>query len=289
MALRPLFTCVRFFDRVEAVAKKETRLAVASTINPEFRTTGTDVQIKVHESMISNYLDPLFAGKTFSKTDLENEIQSILGENSELFSGTAAAEDVREVEEFRISFSDIRPIQVVFADNRLSVVITGTKFEQGDDAIKTSLTIKVAFKIVGRGGKLFIQLDGNPEIDLAEDEKPDAESVAFARILERKLEEAAEESQGQGIELPSNLIPRLDVLKEVDVVNSLQLGLLETKDGWLYLGWNNGGGLVSTPAIWNEIVIENFEELYLPERLPILEGQSNSILEQPIEVEDTAN
>ena len=270
-ALLPQIYLRSFSDRVEAVAKKDTRSAFGATINPSFRTAGSDVQLKLHESMISNYLDLVFAGRTFTNDDLEAEIKAF-AKDTDLLGGAAAGDE--EIEDFKISFPKVRPIQIEFSENRINVIVTGTRFEQGDNAIKTSLTIKLSFKVVGRDGKLFLQPQGTPEIDLSEGEEPGADSIAFAKILEKRLGEAVESSGSEGIELPSNLIPDVPQLKGVDVINSLQLGLFEMQDGWLYLGWNYQGGTVSTPGIWNELTIEEFEPLYLPEGEP-------ELIEQP--------
>ena len=268
-----------FSDRIEVVAKKETRTAVAATVSPGFRSAGADVQVKLHESMISNYLDPIFAGREFTKADLENEIKSFAGDASSVFGDSG---DEADVEDFKISFPKTRPVQVVFADNRLTVIITGSRFEQGDNFIKTSLTIKLSFKVVSRNGKLLLEPQGNPEIDLAEEEEPSAESIAFARILEKKLAEAAETSAEKEIELPANLIPPVDALKDVEIVKSMQLGLFEMHDGWLYLGWNYQGGVISTPAIWSELIVNDFDQQYRPEGQPDSDEQIQLVVPELI-------
>ena len=278
-----------FSDRIEAVAKKDTRIAIGAPVNPGFRTAGSDVQLKLHDSMLSNYLDIYFAGRTFSQSELEAEIKSVAGD-AEIFSAAKPDEDEdedAEVEEFKISFPKVRPIQIKFADNRLGVTITGTRFEQGENAIATKLEIKLSLKLVNRNGKLFLKFEGAPEIDLSEDEEPDAESIAFGKILEERLAEAFEKSDNKGIELPPNLIPSIPQLDRIDVIKSLQLGLLELEDGWLYLGWNYQGGSVSTPAIWNEFVVEEFDQLYLPDEspAPVIESESTTTLYPVLEGE----
>ncbi len=273
-----------FSNRVEVVAKKDARIAISAPANPTFQTAGSDVQIKLHDSLPSIYLDPIFAGKTFTQSELEAEVKSFVGDADVFAAAKSAAEDAVEedVEEFKISFQDIRPIQFEFSDNRLGVVINGSRFEQGENAIRTNLSIKLAFKVVSRNGKLFIKADGTPEIDLSEGEEPDAESIAFAKILEKRIAEAAEASGGEGFELPSNLLPSLPQLSGLEFINALQLGLLELRDGWLYLGWNYQGGSVNTPAIWNEYVVQEFDPLYLPDGAPILEQpQDDSVLIDP--------
>ena len=266
-----------FSQRIEAVVKKDTRHAFAAPNHPTYQVAGSDVQLKIHESLPSNYLDPIFAGKEFTQAELLEELKSYTGDLD--FEIPEPDEDAEPVEEFTVRFAEIRPIQIEFTDNRLGITITGTRFEQGERAITTSVAIKLKFKIVNRDGKLFIKPDGTPEIDLAEGEEPGAESIAFAKILEEQLADLVKESGQEGFELPPNLIPSIPQLKDVSLLQSLQLGLLETRDGWLYVGWNWQGGTLNTPAIWNEVVVNEFDPLYLPDLAPPPEDESVLIVE----------
>lgn len=267
-ALLPQLYFRSFTGRVEAVAKKDTRFALGATTAPIFQSAGSDVQVKLHESMLSNYLDLVFAGRTFTKSDFENELKS-LGVDVELAEPEAEdaedgdeAEESEEVEDFKITFAKVRPVQLVFDENVLQVQITGSRFEQGDNRIKAGVIAKIRLKVVSRDGKLILEPVAAPEIDLAEDQEPDAESIAFAKILEERLAKAFDEAESLGVELPANLIPDLGDASDPELLRSMQLGLLELRDGWLYLGWNWQGGIVSTPAIFSELVINEYPEVF---------------------------
>ena len=231
------------------------------------------MQVKLHDSMLSNYLDLFFerfGGRKVSQSELMKELKTFAGD-ADLFpmpKSDGDGDDEEEVEEFNITFPTVRPVQVRFADNRFGVTVTGTRFEQGENAITTSLAITLSFKVVNRNGKLFLKPEGPPEIELSEGEEPDAKSIAFSKILEERLGELFEASDSKGIELPANLLPAIPQLENVDLIKSLQLGLLEFRDGWLYLGWNYQGGSTNTPAIWNEVVVEQFDSLYHPDAMP---------------------
>jgi len=244
-----------FSQRIEAVAKKDTRFALAANTHPSFRTAGSDAGLRLHESMLSNYLDAIFAGRSFTKADFEEEFKSF-GFEGDLFPEPEDGDE--EIEDFKITFAKVRPIQLLFSDNELGVRITGSRFEQGDNSIEASVTLEAKLRIVNRGGKLILEPAGLPEINLAEDQEPDAGSIAFAKILEDRIAEALREADDIGFELPANLIPSIESLGTVEALNSMQLGLLELTDGWLYLGWNWQGGIVSTPAIKNTWEVEHY-------------------------------
>ncbi len=277
-----------FSQRIEAVAKKDTRFALGSTSQPMFQTAGSDVQLKLHESMLSNYLDLVFAGRSFTKADFEEELES-LGISDDLF---APGEDGKEVEDFKITFPEVRPVQLLFKDNRIGVQITGSRFEQGENSIKTNVTIDLKARVVSRNGKLLIKLEGPPEIDFAQGQEPDAESIAFVKILEERLADAFKASPEVSYELPPNLIPAIDNPQLSGVLSSMHLGLLELNDGWLYLGWNWQGGIVNTPAVWNELVIEDMNPLYLEDALqsPVESVEESSVLiGEPLLEADTSS
>jgi hypothetical protein len=257
-----------FHDRIEAVAKKDTQFSLAATTQPVLQTAGSDVQLRLHESMLSNYLDLLFAGKSFTRDELIAEAEELLG-RKDLVPKDELAD---EVEDFKITFPRTRPVQVEFANSRLGVTITGSRFEQGDRSITTTVVAKLSFKVVNRNGKLFLVLAGSPQIELSKDEDPSAESIAFAKVLEKRITESAAESGEAAFELPPNLIPEVEALDGIDVVDSLQLGLLKLEQGWLYLGWNYQFGVVDTPAIWNEMTIQGYDSMRL-EGSSVLESE----------------
>ena len=269
-----------FSQRIEVVAKKDSRVAFGATSNPTFQTAGSDIQLKLHDSMLSNYLDAIFSGRRMGPEDVVAEINAFAGEEAIVLPTDSSDAGV---EDFKITFAKVRPVQIEFADNRLGVTVSGTRFELGDDSYKTSVSINLKFKLVNRNGKLLVVIDGKPDINLSEDQDPDAESIAFAKILEERLGEAVEESKDAGFELPANLIPSVPQLSNVKLIQSLQLGLFEINNGWLYVGWNWQGGSVNTPGIWNEVVINNFDPLYLPDSQPILndENAEDSVIVLP--------
>ena len=243
-----------FSQRVEAVAKKDTRFALAANSHPSFRVAGSDAGLRLHESMLSNYLDAIFAGRSFTQSDFEDEFKSY-GFEADLF---PEPEEGEEIEDFKITFAKVRPIQLLFANNELSVRITVSRFELGDNVINASVTLEATLRIINRDGKLIITPARLPEINLAEGQEANAESIAFAKILEDRIAEALKEAPDLGFELPPNLIPSIDAVNNIDAIRSLQLGLLELNGGWLYLGWNWNGGIVNTPAIWGPWDVEDF-------------------------------
>ncbi len=254
----PLFVRTRH-DRIELVGRKTNQGSLASPSAPRHHGRQDEIAASVHETMITNFLDPVFAGKTFTNAELRAEVQERFGfELSEPDnSGDQAeendeADDVKatEAEDFSITFARVRPIQLEFKDNQLAVIVTGRRFAQGARAIRAGLRFRLAFRIVRQGGTLKLVRVGDTEVEYTDPDKKDAKLVAFRSFIEKRLNRTTETKDG--VALPDNLIPPA-MVKDRPLAQSLILNTLRLDDGWLYVGWNRSTGYVSDLAgIWDE-------------------------------------
>jgi hypothetical protein len=273
------------YDRIEVVANKDLSYRLAAINPPTEHQSGSDVQLRLHESMISNYLDLIFSGKTFTRSELAEKVKELTGDVPDMFK-EQVDEDGEVIPEFVITLAQSRPIQVTFDDNKLGVTINATRFEQGERGIDVPLVIDLKMKVVNENGKLKVKTDGLPSIKISEEDDPSFESVAFLAILEKRIAKGAEEAEKKGAqagELPPNLLPKFEDNGNAQILASLQLGLFKLDDGWLYVGWNLGGGMVETPAIWTEQIINQYDGIYTPIEAPLeTDGsESTTILVEP--------
>jgi len=233
-------------DRIEIVATKQNQGSLAAAAPALSYGSSRDVQAKVHETMLSNYLDPIFAGKTFTNKELEDE--AIKRFNLQ------TPEDQGELdpdEEFSITFSRVRPIQIEFEGNRLAVTVTGVRFSQAGRAIRAGLKFRVQFKLENVNGQLELRRDGPAAIDYLDPDKKDAKLVAFRSLIEKKLNEGLKDDEG--FPIPPNLIP-VGQLENAELAERLLLSQLRFEDGWAYIGWDYAAGgypmmPVDVPAI----------------------------------------
>ena len=241
-------------DRIEIVANKQNQGSLAASTPAMVYGVNRDVQAKVHETMLSNYTDPIFAGKTFTNKELEAEaIKRFNIDPPALDPKEDSPLDADAVpeEQFSITFSRVRPIQFEFDGNRLAVTVTGVRFAQEGRAIRAGLRFRVQFKLEDVNGQLELLRDGPAEIDYLDPDKKDAKIVAFRSLLEKKLNEGLKDDEG--IPIPRNLIP-VDQLENADVAGKLLLSQLRFENGWAYIGWEYAPGgyqslLVDVPAI----------------------------------------
>ena len=245
-----------FPSEIMLIGRKVSISSLGAQKMPGAHKAAGDVLVRIHDSMPSNFLDNIFAGKTFTNDELATELGSITGEAPDtLVDKPNAGKD----ESFSITFATVRPIQIEFEDNRFSVVVSGRSFSQGDKQINEGLKIMLRFKIVKDGEKLMFVRDGEAEIDYLEPEKKRPVTVAFRSFLIGKLnpKDGAEELSA---ELPDNLLPveEVELLQDSEIANEMLLTQCRIENGWFYLGWNRRRALdtsplsFDTPAIWDE-------------------------------------
>ena len=245
-------------QRVNVVIKQESESTLAAPNLPASFGVNPEVKLRIHDTLASNYLDPLFSGKTFTNEELADQISEITGEAPPGLTGED--EDGEPVEPFSIGFTRVRPIQVEFDGQKIRVVVSGRKFAQGDQEINAGMKIIITFKVQNDNGQLKFGRDGKVEFEYLDPERTTPALVAFRRVLDENLNKNLDTEDTQ-TDLPANFIPIKQVpeLEDSPVANKLRLVQFRSDQGWLYLGWNyesNPGEAMSwiydLPAIWKQ-------------------------------------
>jgi len=243
-------------DRINVVLKQETDATLAAPDYPQNHGVDPEVGLRIHDTLLSNYLDPLMSGKTFTSGELAIQIANITGQVPEGITGED--DDGEPVEEFSIGFTRIRPIQIEFEDQKIRVVVSGRKFAQGDQEINAGMKIIMEFKVHDDNGQLKFGRDGKVRFEFLDPKRTTPALVAFRRFLDENLnkEMAAEDTE---TDLPANFIPveLVPELAESPLAKKLRLVQFRSDRGWLYLGWNQEsspadsyGWIYDLSAIW---------------------------------------
>ncbi len=244
-----------FPSEIMIIAKKASIASLGAQKLPNGHQMPSDVLIRVHDSMPSNFLDKMFSGKTFTNEELAQELSEITGEAPDTLTDKPGAD---QSESFSITFANVRPIQIEFEDNRFRVVVSGRSFSREDTQINEALKIILAFKIASIDGKLKLVRDGDAEIDYLEPDKKRPATVAFRSFLIGKLN-PKDNAEELSADLPDNLLPidEVEQLQESEIAKELFLTQCRIENGWAYLAWNRrkstdqSSMLLDTPAIWN--------------------------------------
>ena len=244
-------------DRINVVVKQETNATLAAPDRPHEFGVNPQVSLRIHDTILSNYLDPMFSGKTFTNEELAAQIELITGEAPAGLVGEN--EDGEPVEEFSIGFTRIRPIQIEFEEQTIRVVVSGQRFSQGGNKINAGMKIMMNFKVHNEGGQLKFGRDGKVEFEFIDPKRTTPALIAFRRLLDENLNENKETDQVE-TDLPANFIPvdQVPALADSPIAKQLRLVQFRSDNGWLYLGWNREtnasepfGWIYDLPAIWN--------------------------------------
>jgi len=222
--------------RINLVGKKASKWNLASSGFPLSFAENQDIELRVHDSLPTNYVEPIFRGKTFTNEELANLFKEMFqSEDNPLVAGDADEND----ESFSITFSNVRPVQFFFDNDRLSVVVSATRFTRERRSINAGLTITLTFQIINDQGKLFLIREGQAELDYIEGQEKSAELVAFRSLLNSKLN-PPDQTEEVKVELPDNLLPvdKIEALKDRPEAKNVLLSQCRIADGWIYLGWN---------------------------------------------------
>ena len=243
-------------QRVNVVIKEESDSTLAAPTYPGNFGINSQVQFRIHDTLASNYLDPLFSGKTFSNEELADKLEQLTGEAPPGLTGEN--EDGEPIEEFSIGFTRIRPIEFEFEDQKIRVVVSGRKFSQGKQQINAGMKIILTFKVRDDNGQLKFGRDGKVEFEFIDPKRTTPALIAFRRLLDENLNKDLDNEETE-TEIPDNFIPidQVPELAESPIAKKLRLVQFRSDKGWLYFGWNLESNLGDSstwtydlPAIW---------------------------------------
>ncbi len=225
-------------EQINLVARRFSNWNLAAPNLPMQLPHSNDIDVRIHETLATNYLEPLFRGKTYTNDELADLFKESFQSDGFTIGANEGKADQDPVP-FSITFSNVRPVQFQFEENRFEIVVSATRFTQERRSINAGLTITIRFKIVEQDGELFLFRDGPADLDYIEGQEKSAELVGFRSMLNTRLNPENQE-EFEKIPLPDNLLPlqQVDALKDRPEAKNILLSQCRLDAGWLYLGWN---------------------------------------------------
>jgi hypothetical protein len=223
-------------NAVRGLINKTDTFRLGATTAPQTASQPLDVQFQLHESLLTNFADPLLAGKTFSNRELAEQVEAATNKVPEFL-----AEKEGE-EPWSIRFPPTQAVRVEIEDQQLHVFITGRSFTRGDNNIRGGLIIQVTFAVVNENGRWYVDRVGDVVINYEDPSEVTAPLSAFKNFLEKKVNTPPETdgpTPEERFELPANLIPLEQIAdtKNRELASKLILTQFTGDEGWLHLGW----------------------------------------------------
>ncbi|WP_372894927.1 hypothetical protein [Stieleria sp.] len=209
-----------------ATIRKNNQLAAPTP--PPAITETNDATVQIHESLIDNTVGALLAGRTMTRSELQ-QLASKTKRGAEI---QAAAEDEEEEPEFEIDFHDSRPIIFEARDGKLRIGIQGTRFAQGSRELKRLLEIVAVYEpTTTESGEVVLQRVGETEINFPGTKRLSVGQAGLRGSIKKGFAKA----------FPETLMDRPWIIPADVQVPALQ-GLnfrprsFDARDGWLTLG-----------------------------------------------------
>jgi hypothetical protein len=136
---------------------------LAAPTPPPAVTESHEATLQLHESVIENTLGATLAGRTMTRSELQ-ELASRTGRGGDQQDPPSDAQE--EESEFEIDFDRSRPIIFEARDGQLRIGIRGTRFAQGSRELKRQLEIAAVYRPVRtESGNLLLDRVGEVEIN----------------------------------------------------------------------------------------------------------------------------
>ncbi|MCG8583608.1 MAG: hypothetical protein MI757_02740 [Pirellulales bacterium] len=185
---------------------------------------GSDLAVRVHETMLNNLTARVLAGNTYTDEELKETLKNLTGKVPE------ELQDNEDKDPWSITFTKVRPMICGFDDEHFTLVIQGSKYTSGEKEYK-SMNISVKYKMekTDKGSKLtrvgeiqFAPPGHKPGKTLS------AGQIALRTILQKKLKNVFKPViESDGLEFSGRL----------KKVGKLRLSQLASDDGWMTLAW----------------------------------------------------
>ena len=211
-------------DKLQITALQASSSQIAAPTAAPALDDGSDLAVRIHESLLNNLAARTLAGNTYNDDQLKATLKDLTGKVPE------ELKNDQDKDPWSITFERTRPVIFEFDGQHFSLTIRGREFTSGDRKYK-AMNISVKYKIekTSKGSKLtrvgdiqFAPPGHKPGKTLS------AAQIALRTILQKKLKNAFKpviESDG------------LQLKGQFEKVGKLRLAQLASDGGWLTLAW----------------------------------------------------
>ncbi|MCA9140303.1 MAG: hypothetical protein KDB00_26210 [Planctomycetales bacterium] len=210
-----------------ATVRKDNQLA--APLPPPPVRVENDATIQLHESIVDNTIGTLLAGRTMTRTELE-QMAKKAKRNSADKTVTTTQED--EEPEFEIDFDRSRPIIFEAREGKLRVGIRGTRFSQGSRELKRPLEIVAVYQPVWtQSGQMLLERVDEVQINFPGTKQLSVAQAGLRGSIKKGFADA----------FPQNLMDKPWIIP-ADVKAPALRGMhfrpsyFDANDGWLTLG-----------------------------------------------------
>ncbi len=179
----------------------------------------TGITVQLHESVVTNLLDPVLAGRILRSSEL-NTMAVQFGDTL----GKGLTKQKNE-EPWAITMANYHPVEIQLDDSLVTFRIRTNKLDRGDQALDQPASIEASYKIVLADGALQLVRQGEVKIDFSGKQQRGVRAVTLRSFLKSKFEDVFKE---QLLDEPIRITDRLP-----SDLQGLNLSSVHVDDGWI--------------------------------------------------------
>ena len=179
----------------------------------------TGITVQLHESVVTNLLDPVLAGRILRSSELDSMAVQF---GDTLGKGLAKQKDE---EPWAITMANYHPVEIQLDDSLVTFRIRTNKLDRGDQALDQPASIEASYKIVLADGALQLERQGEVKIDFSGKQQRGVRAVTLRSFLKKKFEDVFKQ---QLLDEPIRITDRLP-----SDLQDLNLSSVQIENGWI--------------------------------------------------------
>ena len=199
--------------------KLQEKTQLAAPISCPLVVDPTGITVQLHESVVTNLLDPVLAGRILRSSELDSMAVQF---GDTLGKGLAKQKDE---EPWAITMANYHPVEIQLDDSLVTFRIRTNKLDRGDQALDQPASIEASYKIVLADGALQLERQGEVKIDFSGKQQRGVRAVTLRSFLKKKFEDVFKQ---QLLDEPIRITDRLP-----NDLQDLNLSSVQIENGWI--------------------------------------------------------
>ena len=179
----------------------------------------TGITVQLHESVVTNMLDPVLAGRILKSSELDTmavQFADVVGKG---------LKKQKEDEPWAVTMAPFHPVEIQLDDSLVTFRIRTNKLDRNGQVLDQPASIEASYKFELSNGAIQLERQGNVKIGFTGKQQQGSRAVLLRSFLKKKFEEVFKEKL---LEQPIRITDRLP-----SDLQGLSLNSINVDDGWI--------------------------------------------------------
>ena len=199
--------------------KLQEKTQLAAPVSCPLVVDPTGITVQLHESVVTNLLDPVLAGRILRSSELDTmavQFGDLLGK------GLAKQKDE---EPWAVTMANYHPVEIQLDDSLVTFRIRTNKLDRGDQVLDQPASIEASYNVVLIDGTIQLERQGEVKIEFSGKQQRGVRAVTLRSFLKKKFEDVFKH---QLLDQPIRITDRLP-----SDLQGLNLSSIQVDDGWI--------------------------------------------------------